>query len=339
MPGVSSGSAANFGLLPAMRTVRALPTGGISARHAAQGEQPASLSSAVVRWTTCRQSVTLDHDRCEGDSMKDVEQLVVPLRALLEHEPEVTLAFLFGSHATGRATTDSDIDVAVYLRHPEEEDRIWAEVGRACGADVDLVLLNAAPATLVSAAIKTGIPLSVKDPALYWRLYLEASREAEDFVDFTSEYLEIARRSLSMSPEDRVRLTRRLEFLREEWSDLQRFFGVTFDEYRSSKALRRELERWVENIANATIDIAKIVLASKKKTLLQSYQDALREFAALAGLSAAEAEQVSTLARLRNLLAHEDLDLLYDRIRTFLDSFPHAYDRAFEFLEAFLREP
>jgi uncharacterized protein YutE (UPF0331/DUF86 family) len=60
---------------------------------------------------------------------------------------------------------------------------------------------------------------------------------------------------------------------------------------------------------------------------------------ALAGLSAAEAEQFSTLARLRNLLAHEYLDLLYDRIRTFLDSFPHAYDRAIEFLEAFLREP
>jgi uncharacterized protein YutE (UPF0331/DUF86 family) len=73
--------------------------------------------------------------------------------------------------------------------------------------------------------------------------------------------------------------------------------------------------------------------------LPQSYQDALREFAALAGLSAAEAEQFSTLARLRNLLAHEYLDLLYDRIRKFLDSFPNAYDRAFEFLEAFLREP
>jgi uncharacterized protein YutE (UPF0331/DUF86 family)/predicted nucleotidyltransferase len=282
----------------------------------------ASSSSAVVRWTTCRQSATLDHDRCEADSMKGVEQLVVPLRALLEREPEVALAFLFGSHAIGRATSDSDIDVAVYLRHPEQEDRIWAEVGKACGADVDLVLL------------------SVKDPALYWRLYLEASREAEDFADFTSEYVAIARRSRSTSPEDRVRLARRLEFLREEWRDLQRFFGVTFDEYRGSKSLRRELERWVENIVNATIDIAKIVLASKKKTLPQSYQDALREFAALAGLSAAEAEQFSTIARLRNLLAHEDLDLLYDRIRKFLDSFPHAYnDRVFEFLKAFLREP
>ena len=271
--------------------------------------------------------------------MKDVEQIVVSLRALLERDPEVSLAFLFGSHATGRATSDSDIDVAVYLCHPEEEDRIWAEVGKACDADVDLVLLNAAPATLVSAVIKTGIPLSVKDPSLYWRLYLEASREAEDFADFASEYLAIARRSQSMSPEDRVRLSRRLEFLREEWRDLQRFFGITFDEYRSAKALRREVERWVENIANATIDIAKIVLASKKKMLPQSFQDALREFAALAGLSAVETEQFSTLARLRSLLAHEYLDLLYDRIRKFLDSFPNAYDRAFEFLEAFLREP
>jgi uncharacterized protein YutE (UPF0331/DUF86 family)/predicted nucleotidyltransferase len=271
--------------------------------------------------------------------MKEVEQLVVPLRALLEREPEVTLAFLFGSNATGRATSDSDIDVAVYLRHPEEEDRIWAEVGKACGADIDLVLLNAAPATIVSSAIKTGIHLSVKDPALYWRLYLEASREAEDFADFAGEYMAISRRSRSMAPEDRVRLTRRVDFLREEWKDLQRFVGVTFDEYRSSKALRREVERWVENIAKAMIDIAKIVLASNKKVLPQSYQEALREFAELAGLSAAQAEQFSTLARLRNLLAHEYLDLLYDRIRKFLDSFPDAYDRADGFLEAFLRDP
>jgi predicted nucleotidyltransferase len=60
--------------------------------------------------------------------MYERERLVAQLRALSEREPEIVLSFLFGSHATGRSTAYSDVDVAVYLRHTKKEDRIWAEI-------------------------------------------------------------------------------------------------------------------------------------------------------------------------------------------------------------------
>ena len=45
----------------------------------------------------------------------------------------------------------------------------------------------------------------------------------------------------------------------------------------------------MENILNATIDIAKIVLASEKKLMPRTYEDALFNFSFLAGLSEEEA--------------------------------------------------
>jgi uncharacterized protein YutE (UPF0331/DUF86 family)/predicted nucleotidyltransferase len=269
--------------------------------------------------------------------MHESERLLDLLRALSEREPEIVLSFLFGSRATGRRTPDSDVDVAVYLRHAEEEDRIWAEIGLTSGAEVDLILLNSASASLVSAVFKTGIPLSIKDTELFWCLYLESTREAEDFAQFASDYWSIAQRSLSLTPEDRIRLIKRVQFLQEEWKDLRGFSAVTPGLFEASKARRREMERWAENMTNATIDIAKIVLASEKKPMPQSYQEALRSFALLAGMTTEEAERFSTLARLRNLLAHEYLDLLYGRIADFMNLFPPLYDQAFRFLTAFLK--
>src|SRR5690606_16141240 len=78
--------------------------------------------------------------------------------------PEVQAAFLFGSHATGRARADSDIDVAVLL------DAEFAQANRAgslrrvieslaahLAADrLDVVILNDAPPALAFQVLKHG---------------------------------------------------------------------------------------------------------------------------------------------------------------------------------------
>jgi predicted nucleotidyltransferase len=98
-----------------------------------------------------------------------------------EHRKEVAFAYLFGSHAKGLASSLSDIDIAVYFYpkhyrsvefeepvYYEKEDTIWEEVERLLNKEIELLVLNRAPATVAASAIR-GIPLVIKD----WRLYLD----------------------------------------------------------------------------------------------------------------------------------------------------------------------
>lgn len=139
------------------------------------------------------------------------------LTKCLEEKEDIILAFIFGSEIKGQRGEESDLDIRVYLKDENKEDEIWSEISKVTGCDVDLVLLNNAPATLISSIFKTGIPLVIKDRKLYTSLYLTKSLEAEDFHEFAEKYWEICSMSKSMTPEDRARLIKRIEFLRSEF--------------------------------------------------------------------------------------------------------------------------
>jgi len=140
-----------------------------------------------------------------------VDGKIERLRKYFEEEENVLLAFIFGSSARGAEGEDSDLDIGVYLRNKTEEDEIWRDISRIVEQEIDLVVLNDAPATLISNVFKTGIPLVIKDRILYWDLYLSKSLEAEDFLEFAESYWRIYSRSTSLTPEDKVRLLERIQ--------------------------------------------------------------------------------------------------------------------------------
>ena len=260
-------------------------------------------------------------------------QAMNSVKDYLTKESNVILAFWYGSGAKGVQTDESDIDLAVYLKDENQEDQIWRQLTNILEDNVDLVSLNRAPATLISAVFKTGVPLVIKDRGLYWKLYLEKTMEAEDFADFAESYRRIYERSRSLTPEDKTRLSERITFLQGEIAELDRFVNLTIPEYENNKTLRREVERWTENIINALIDVSKIILAAEKYEMPKTYEEALRKFAAVAGLDEKEAEKISSFARLRNILAHEYLDILYQKIAIFLKELPPLYSKIHSFLE------
>jgi len=255
-------------------------------------------------------------------------------RKYFQEKENVVLAFIFGSSAKGIAGEDSDLDIGVYLKDKEEEDQIWREISKVTGKEVDLVVLNDAPASLTSNVLKTGVPLVVKDKNLFWDIYLTKTLEAEDFCEFVESYWKIYRRSGSLTPEDKTRLIERIQFLESEFQEIDDFKDLTLGEYQKDKVKRRNIERWTENIINATIDIAKIVLASEKKEIPKTYQESLLKFGLFVGLEAKEAEKLSIFARLRNILAHEYLDILYERIKNFITESQPIYHKIFNFLSA-----
>ncbi len=88
--------------------------------------------------------------------------------------PGLVSAYLFGSHATGRAHSDSDVDVAVLVswdRHPTRRGRfdLRLRLGSALihalrHNEVDVVLLNDAPPTLGREVVWHGIRVFCADP-------------------------------------------------------------------------------------------------------------------------------------------------------------------------------
>lgn len=271
--------------------------------------------------------------------MAHIQDKIGSLKNYFLQKPEVLMAFLFGSYASGRETADSDIDIAVYVGSSEEapnQDRIRQELTEILHKDIDLVCLNNAPASLISDVIKTGIPLLVRDTKLYWTLYLKVSLEAEDFLSFAQDYMKIYQSAESLVPEQKTRLLERLQFLDSELKEMAEFKKLTFKEYQDNKIQRRNIERWTENIINATIDIAKIILASEKKKMPRSYEEALRDFGMLAGLTGHGARKFAAFASIRNILAHEYLEILYRRIQDFIKESPLLYKKILHFLDDYL---
>ena len=273
-------------------------------------------------------------DRNETGTVPLNTQEFNTLKQYLEECPSVLLAFLFGSCAKGFEMEESDVDIGLYLSNKDEKDDILSGITKILNKEVDLVCLNNAPASLISSIFKTGIPIVIKDRKLYWDLYLNASLEAEDFSRFAEDYFRIYMNAGSLIPEERTRLLERMNFLLDELKEVDNARSLTLREYRDEKVKRRNIERWAENIINTAIDIAKIVLASERKRVPRTYEEALFDLGILAGLTDEESKKLSRFANMRNILAHEYLDILYDRIQVFARDFPPLWEKIPVFLKS-----
>lgn len=252
------------------------------------------------------------------------------LKKYFSQRADVVMAFVFGSRIKKRTTKISDWDIAVYFkpdspvteweneRDYPQEDKLWADLIEILNTDnVDLIVLNRAPASIAASAIE-GLPLVVKNREIYLEFMLIITQEAEDYRQTTKEYAQVYWRSQSLTEEDKHILNRRLIFLDSELSDAGKFTNLTQMEYEKDRAKRREIERWIENLVNAAIDIAKTLLASQKRPIPSTYREILRSISSLPDFPQGLGEQLAHWSELRNILAHEYLDIRWKRIEDFI---------------------
>lgn len=129
-------------------------------------------------------------------SQASTDAVLVALRRVLRERPEVRLAYLFGSRATGRARPGSDYDVAVLvddeaLVAPRHSFGTQAEIaGLLVDAlrtdDVDVVLLNRAPPLLRHRVLRDGILLharSEEERVRFARAALRDYLDAKYYLD------------------------------------------------------------------------------------------------------------------------------------------------------------
>lgn len=108
--------------------------------------------------------------------MNTIEQLSDLIPELIERFPAIEVFYLFGSHASGRAGTGSDVDCAVVLnaRRYRVNALLDLEVGlflqEKLGVPVDVVVLNRASAIVQHEVLRTGK-----------RLYEQSARQRAGF--------------------------------------------------------------------------------------------------------------------------------------------------------------
>lgn len=102
-----------------------------------------------------------------------LERAKESVRLIAEQTP-VRAAFLFGSHATGRADRFSDIDIAAFIEKYHQWDiqrrtQLMVWVQKNAGDDLELHFFpaemaeSAPPASFAAFVAKNGVPIPVQD--------------------------------------------------------------------------------------------------------------------------------------------------------------------------------
>ena len=121
-----------------------------------------------------------------------------------------------------------------------------------------------------------------------------------------------------MHDSSRKRLLDIVDFVSNELRDLHDYQGLDYKKYLTDKNCRRLVERMTENITNAVIDILKIMISEKGLELPDSYADIMKKGGSIYKLNEAQLKHLTRLAKLRNILAHEYLDMKWEMIKGFL---------------------
>lgn len=261
--------------------------------------------------------------------------IVNQLKEYFSKRDDICLALIFGSQVSGRQKPSSDWDIGIYFNpnngleletskeYPGEQE-IYRAVDNIVKAETDVVVLNRARPSLVFTVLNSGVPLIIKNNKLYLELLSKTHYEAVDFWNFIREFWQMREKAASLIPEAKAILIEHLTFLENELADLAKFQNFSRKDYFADSDKRRNMERWLENIVMSSLDIAKVILASEKKDVPQTYRETLRIFGILY-FDASFADKFSEFADLRNIVAHKYLDVRWERIQKFIKEAKELY--------------
>lgn len=116
----------------------------------------------------------------------------------LDAEPDIVIAIVFGSMATGHLHPDSDLDIAILAPEPLDASRRQALirlVADASGRAVDLVDLRTAGVLLMRSVLCQGRRLVCKDRRAYDLLVSRMLVDTADFLPYRQRIMEERRKA------------------------------------------------------------------------------------------------------------------------------------------------
>lgn len=119
------------------------------------------------------------------------EKLIEALTEHLKAHPAIEFAILFGSQAQGKAKSESDLDIAIYLNRAlslEEYLTLNLQLEEISGREVDLIILNEASPLLKHQVMKNRKVLFIRNFDLYADFREKTIDEYQEFLE-VNDYL------------------------------------------------------------------------------------------------------------------------------------------------------
>jgi uncharacterized protein YutE (UPF0331/DUF86 family) len=118
----------------------------------------------------------------------------------------------------------------------------------------------------------------------------------------------------------RGRIEESIQFLTEEIKEFHSDYAdKSLSDYREDKKLQKLMDRTVENILTALIEVCGAVLI-EERIRAESYGEVLEKCSKCMGLSEDEQKNLSGLAIQRNRLAHRYLNFRWQAIKMYKDN-------------------
>lgn len=145
-------------------------------------------------------------------------------------------------------------------------------------------------------------------------------------------------REKPLKKEVKYRLIKHTSFLKNELKDHETFINLTYEEYDQDRNKQRNVERWVENIVNSSIDIARIILVSEGLTLPDTYKEFLNSLSCIPDFKDVNSKKLSGWVKLRNIIGHEYLDIRWSAIKEFISESKLLYGNLLEGVKKYLEQ-
>jgi uncharacterized protein YutE (UPF0331/DUF86 family) len=115
------------------------------------------------------------------------------------------------------------------------------------------------------------------------------------------------------------RILESIQYMSEELAEFQNdYAGRTLKEYQADRKLQKLIDRTVENVLTALIEVCGTFL-TEEGIAVESYADALRKTSERLGFDERDQNDLAALAIHRNRLAHRYMNFRWQTIRFFSD--------------------
>jgi uncharacterized protein YutE (UPF0331/DUF86 family) len=140
-----------------------------------------------------------------------------------------------------------------------------------------------------------------------------------------------------MEEEIKERIIKHLSFLEDEMEDYTRFRELTWELFNKDRDVRRNVERWIENIINASIDIAKLLLTAENIKPGETYRETILKLSLVEGFEKENVREIARWVGLRNILAQEYLDVRWNSIERFISQSEPIFEKFINEVKACLK--
>jgi len=236
-------------------------------------------------------------------------ELIDRLRDALEKDENILLAYLFGSRATGKASSISDFDVAVLLKDNSLTGigRVLFSVSKSLGVNedaVDILDLSKAPLRLKVKVLKEGVKLV--DRGYEEAIIQEVNK---NFPEIALEIQKELHWWISNPRGIDVELIKEfLDYLAQVHRHLESFLNKRrIEELSSNAEAWYALKSMVQDIIQVMIDICAHIVGAKQLGVVSAYREYIEKLVGYGLMKPALGERIKTMIILRNRLIHRYL--------------------------------